>query len=161
MLFSEQRIKNLILHTAILYSAVSKERFPPESGFLKNATRRPVIRERECVQPHERKFFKGMNRNGFERFGDNPVAPKSLAEPVPRLSRVPVYIVLDIESDAANGQAIYRYGEVGFGLFVGDVLKPGCRIVQGVRVRETVSELQPDLSVVGMMRETRSVAGAP
>jgi hypothetical protein len=91
----------------------------------------------------------------------DPPPPESFSEPVANLGRAALDVVAELERDAADRVAVDFYRENGLRILPLGESNPLFGILFGVGMREAISQVAPDLVVVGVANQRGLVALLP
>src|SRR3954447_18531662 len=136
-------------------------RLEPVASLLEHAARSDVPRKRQRVHPRQRVRRDRVAGERNERVGRNPASPERFAEPVADLGGDALHVGTQHEADAADGLFVHRNGERGLRGPVANGPDVFARVVAGVRMRERIAQIEPDLAVVGMAPQRLGIGRPP
>jgi hypothetical protein len=147
----------LIENSPILDRASPKHSFSLVAGLLERSARRDVLAKRNGEHPHETELIERVRRDELDRGRGDPATPIVLANPVAELCADSLDVGADVEADAADRSVVDVDREarlLGIPQDTLDVLR-AVRFQEGVR--ETITKIQPDLSIRAVIREVYGV----
>ena len=103
-----------------------------------------------CVYSHQVEFRESKLAERPERCCGNSPTPARFSQPVAHVGRTPVDITAQLQPDAPDGFRSGGDGKVGLRSLCGSESDPSLGVAKTVRMRETVLQVAPHLSVVGV-----------
>jgi hypothetical protein len=158
---ADRRVEESVQHEAVLHRRRTEPAFEQVARLLEHPAGPGIPLEHVGIDAAEIEGLEGMVGEPAHRGRREAAPPERLAEPVTDLGRIALDVRLEEEAHAAHGLAGHLDRELGLRRRGRHPRDPRLRVGQGIRVREAVAHVEPNLAVVRMPGERGLVAHAP
>src|SRR5437868_10573234 len=159
--FADHCIQQAVDRLTVLCHALSQTSFKHVTRFLEHSRGCLVPVKNVGIQATEIVIGKRVRANGNQHLRSNTSSPKLFAQPVTDLRAAALHIVLQSEAYTTNCLAGHGNREISLRLTPDNAVEPSPRVMNCVRMRKPIAEIDRHVWVVCVTHNRVAVAPLP